>query len=379
MALPREKKPKTYESYRKLFALFLLFFALIQVQSNLFKIPSRGGDNWGSGEWLINYGGGFVRRGLFGEILLNLPFTGTHTLWILITFQSGLFLTIWMYFVKTLIRLNFEWHYIAIICSPFALCFLAWDRYLYVRKEILGIAVLILIAYKITGNSQPRKLFLVLIHILYTIAVFSSEVNLTLLPGMIYLISVYRKKKIDLFHSFVLVSISLLAVLVSLFYPGDKLTSLDICKKIINDGLNESLNCMGSVSIIGMPVNQMVSTLISSYPSSFIYLFIGLIALMPLILSSWINKNLLWFYFMVVSVSPLFLIGWDYGRWIFILVTEITICVTLTKSTFDNKFFSSPINTLIYTFAIGSGHTGDPLKNGWLSGLSSLLRRIMNF
>ena len=198
MDLFRLKKIKTSESFRKLFALFLLVFALIQVLYNLFRIPSRGGDNWGTGEWLINYGGGFIRRGFFGEILLNLPFTGAYTLWMLIVFQSWLFLIIWVYFVKTLARLNYEWPYIAIICSPFALCFIAWDRYLYVRKEILGIAILVLIANKITCKSYSRKLFLVLIHFLYTVAVFSSEVNLTLLPGMIYLVSVYCKKTIDL-------------------------------------------------------------------------------------------------------------------------------------------------------------------------------------
>ena len=379
MALFRLKKFKTNESFRKLFALFLLVFALTQVLYNLFRIPSRGGDNWGTGEWLINYGGGFIRRGFFGEILLNLPFTGAYTLWMLIVFQSWLFLIIWVYFVKTLARLNYEWPYIAIICSPFALCFIAWDRYLYVRKEILGIAILVLIANKITCKSYSRKLFLVLIHFLYAVAVFSSEVNLTLLPGMIYLVSVYCKKTIDLFHSFVLVALSLSAVLVSLIYPGDKSASKSICKKIIDDQLSESSNCMGSVSIIGMPIKEMVSTLIGNYPSNFAYLFIGLIALLPLILSSWITQNILWFYFMVLGVLPLFLIGWDYGRWIFILTMEITICLTLTKNTFGNKFFSSPINTVIYTFAIGTGHTGDPLKNGWVSGFSSLLRRIMNF
>ncbi len=136
---------------------------------------------------------------------------------------------------------------------------------------------------------------------------------------------------------------------------------------------------MGAVSIIGMPIKEMISILIGSYPASFAYLLIGFIALLPLFLSSWIAQNLLWFYFMVLGVLPLFLIGWDYGRWIFILTMEITICITLTKNTFGNKFFSSPINTVIYTFAIGTGHTGDPLKNGWVSGFSSILRRIMNF
>jgi hypothetical protein len=379
MTLFRLKKLKNSEGFRKLFALLLLVFALIQFLYNLFRIPSRGGDNWGTGEWLINYGGGFIRRGFFGEILLNLPFTGAHTLWALIVFQSWLFLMIWVYFVKTLARLNYEWPYIAIICSPFSLCFLAWDRYLYARKELLGIAILVLIAYKITYKSYSGKFFLVLIHVLYTIAVFSSEVNLTLLPGMIYLISVYCKKTIDLFHGFVLVAISLLAVLVSLIYSGDKSASKSICKKIINDQLDESSNCMGAVSIIGMPIHEMVSILIGSYPASFAYLLIGLIALLPLILSSWITQNFLWFYFMVLGVLPLFLIGWDYGRWIFILTMEITICLTLTKNTFSNRFFSSPINTVVYTFAIGTGHTGDPLKNGWVSSFSSLLRRIINF
>ncbi len=379
MALLKENKIKNNEGIRKLFALFLLVFVLIQVINNLYRILNRGGDNWGSGEWLINYGGGFIRRGLFGEILLNLPFTGAQTLWVLFVFQSGLFFIIWLYFVKTLARFNFEWSYIAILCNPFALCILAWDEYVFVRKELLGIAVLVLIADRINRDSIPRKLFLVSIHVFFALAVFSSEVNLTLLPGLIYLISIYSRKTVNFFHSFILVVISLSSILVSLIYPGDKLAAQNICKKIVDDGLDASSNCMGSVSIIGMPIKEMVSTLIGNYPSNFTYLIIGLIALFPLIRSNWINQNLLWFYFMLLGVSPLFFIGWDYGRWIFIFITEISICITLTKSPVGHKFFSSPINTVIYTFMLGAGHTGDPLKNGWLSGLSSLYRRIKNF
>ena len=63
LILSKFKKLKKSESFRKSFALLLLVFALIQFLYNLFRIPGRGGDNWGTGEWLINYGGGFIRRG----------------------------------------------------------------------------------------------------------------------------------------------------------------------------------------------------------------------------------------------------------------------------------------------------------------------------
>ena len=58
-------------------------FAIFLVLMRILSVIKAGGHNWAVGEWLINYGGGFVRRGLTGQILLSLPFSRTVILIIL--------------------------------------------------------------------------------------------------------------------------------------------------------------------------------------------------------------------------------------------------------------------------------------------------------
>ena len=52
------------------------------------------GDPWQTGDWLINYGGGFVRRGLVGELLHGLAVDGWQLLWLVALVQVGLVLVL---------------------------------------------------------------------------------------------------------------------------------------------------------------------------------------------------------------------------------------------------------------------------------------------
>ena len=56
-----------FNKYFKIYLLFVLFFTTIQL---LFKY--EGGTDSTISEWLINYQGGFVRRGLLGELFFQI-------------------------------------------------------------------------------------------------------------------------------------------------------------------------------------------------------------------------------------------------------------------------------------------------------------------
>ena len=60
-------KYDNFNKYFKIYLLFVLFFTTIQL---LFKY--EGGTDSTISEWLINYQGGFVRRGLLGELFFQI-------------------------------------------------------------------------------------------------------------------------------------------------------------------------------------------------------------------------------------------------------------------------------------------------------------------
>ena len=60
-------------------------FAYLQITIRMIDVAVQNGHNWATGEWLINYAGGFVRRGLTGSILTSLPYSSSTLLIILCT------------------------------------------------------------------------------------------------------------------------------------------------------------------------------------------------------------------------------------------------------------------------------------------------------
>tara|TARA_B100000900_G_C20569078_1_gene712397 strand:+ start:764 stop:1909 length:1146 start_codon:yes stop_codon:yes gene_type:complete len=90
------------------------------------------------GDWLINYSGGFTRRGLSGDILLS--FTNffnldiTYLTFFFVTFIYCLFVYV---FIKILFRSNIDWIILLMIFSPSTFLFTLYDPLAIGRKEIL--------------------------------------------------------------------------------------------------------------------------------------------------------------------------------------------------------------------------------------------------
>ena len=57
-----------FKTYHFKFYLFLILIFSILFLSQKFLYPT----DWTTSEWLINYQGGFVRRGLIGELLYQI-------------------------------------------------------------------------------------------------------------------------------------------------------------------------------------------------------------------------------------------------------------------------------------------------------------------
>ena len=81
-------------NYFKFYLIFIFLFSVLFL-SQKFLYPT----DWTTSEWLINYQGGFVRRGLAGELLLNIHNLTDITLRYLVFYFEILILLIFLFLI----------------------------------------------------------------------------------------------------------------------------------------------------------------------------------------------------------------------------------------------------------------------------------------
>lgn len=110
-------------------------FALITVRSVL---ANHLRDTWQSGDWMINYHGGFIRRGLTGEIavLTQIPRVAVAVM------QIGAYLILFYLLVRIVRTLNYHSAVLFTIISPAFLLFYINGTKAALKKEVLLSALL---------------------------------------------------------------------------------------------------------------------------------------------------------------------------------------------------------------------------------------------
>jgi hypothetical protein len=172
-----------------LFSGLILFFPLSITVSWYAKEVAGGGNFMITGDWLINYASGFVRRGLFGEVFLNLAPAGKSSIWFLFIMQVGLYLLLYLFLFSFLIRKKFSWLSIAVVCCPAGIPLIGFDTGGFGRKEILGILSLIILTFAINRTGTVRTVISILSTIFFVISILTWEPNLIALPSLFFVMA----------------------------------------------------------------------------------------------------------------------------------------------------------------------------------------------
>lgn len=124
--------------------LYLLFVAAVSIRTG--ALQARADNPWSIGDWLINYSGGFVRRGLTGALILLLHrATAAPLAWVAFSLQTTVFLLFLACVYLLLQRIRWSWLIAAVLLSPATLSYTVLDSTSGFRKEILVFAALSLI------------------------------------------------------------------------------------------------------------------------------------------------------------------------------------------------------------------------------------------
>ena len=153
------------ENIERVVRFFFLFFLIIVFITTV--VGSFSGfiehNDWKIGDWLINYQGGMVRRGLLGEVIYQLSYF-THI-------DPGIFVFLFqissyaIYFIFSYLLLKIQdslLPYAFLIFSPFIFTFQINNFYGGYRKEVLYFAVLAFIVYsaKVCKKKSLKKYFI---------------------------------------------------------------------------------------------------------------------------------------------------------------------------------------------------------------------------
>jgi hypothetical protein len=312
-------------------------------------------------EWLINYSGGFVRRGLLGQLFLNHSPGGL----VGITFIVALGLLILSpIFYLSLIWLRsqkWNWASFVLVCNPAALLFVAWDTGSFLRKESIGIAAMSLVvtAYSFTEKVLFRRILVLSAVLLYLIAVLASEVNSFLLPFFVYILwksrNLLAADRFLLLTSTSLPMLSVLGIFVAAFFQGNSRMALIMCDSLLEKGVPEAY-CGNAMGFIGEPITTYIGSVLNSYPAYFLYIPLFVLSVFPIITHSWFKLNKPWFLSFLIFVAPLFVIAVDYGRWISLFVLGCLICIMSEKTQGVGHRVWKPMTSVLFVFGWGLPH-----------------------
>jgi hypothetical protein len=149
-------------------------------------------------------------------------------------------------------------------------------------------------------------------------------------------------------------------------------TSFLVCEKVQSTGFDPMLNCQGAIDTLGYSLSQTLEHFKSDYPGYILYLPLALMGLLRIYLTGWFKSHQPLVAQTILVILPLFLIAWDYGRWITIIVSQLTVLI-LMEVNFANRRES--LSRFVLPFRLktillisccfwGLGHGGNPLTNG---------------
>jgi hypothetical protein len=359
---------------------YFIFLILILLYVPLFKyyifLNNNGGHSFMTADWLINYRFGYINRGLFGTLVLFLFKDSNSILNFLSIGLISTYIAIFYYLAKTLNFISQNIITYALIFSPATFLFNIYDSQGSFRKEILGILSIFLLILATRSDSDKKYIFMS--SIIYTIGIFSHSVNLFFLTTILLIIFKKINSKSLFTYLLFLIPTFINFIFYFLFSNSEQELYLirdSICLEL--QYLNLSNLCgYGSFDFLVWDLNA-AYYITQNYiinenrQASYIYIFLYLLSILPLFFDKNSLNNLKYYLFINISFFPLFLIAFDWGRWIYIMsICNLAIYLLSEKNIVNSKF---KYLLILYPFLFRIEHCCKPSME---ISYSSFLRNI---
>lgn len=271
------------------YLLFLFIFGLIFLYDK-----HNTGNNWTMSEWLINYQGGFTRRGLLGDIAFNLAiFFNLKIRFVIFLLQATsylIFLIVIYNFLKD-IKINFLSK--LAIYTPIFLLFPLAEIESLVRKETL-IFILFIFFLNLASKKFERKYCNFYIFFIFPISFLIWEPIIFLFPIIFFILYLKNYQKNVLKTFLKIFFISLPSIIIFFFTILTQLSEIGHHKMCQSLMINFKENCGMSLSMLKSKssIIQQFTDVIPLYKIEYFirYFFILFIGFLPLLILS-CNSN----------------------------------------------------------------------------------------
>lgn len=321
---------------------------------------------WQTGDWLIDYSAGFVRRGLFGELLGSFDLDAVQLIASVALVQFFMAGTLFTAVGFLFWRSSRSPAWIMLILSPAFMLFPLLDPDASARKEWIGLVALAIIAVA-TSLSRTGLGAMIAIPI-FAVAAFSHEVNIVIVPAIVYLVLVHGGDiRRELMYAIAAVYglIAAAAGAAALIGSADAQMVADICANWLNRGIPD---CNGALLYLNQTPQEAQQYLFAElFPAYWGYLIPAALALVPLFAVRFLPKHWVIAVIIVATSAPLFFIAWDYGRWIFLITAQLSlIALAITRRDGTASFRVPLYAALAFILLWGVEHVSQPLTPGIL-------------
>ena len=329
---------------KKKVSLFLIFLSLIIVINNSFRFY-RNKTAYEMGDWLINYQGGFVRKGLIGEFFFQVhKFVNLNPALLILFFIIFLYLSYYFVIAKFLNKIVFDRIILLVLFSPIAFFFPVFNSKASARKEILFFSVLSLLCYFLP--KIDKKYFFYIYATLFIFLGLSYEgfvfYYIYLIIPYLFIVQPQKVAEIKFFllGSFFIVS---LIIFLTFNFHGSSNHVDAICNSIKNFA-NPQCTTFGQIAFLKHDLSVYLAekfntkinyldpnSVFPNFVTKFIivYFVFFLICFSPIFLlykrsSSSIlifNQKINFVFFLIIPIVttlPIYIIGMDWGRYLHI-------------------------------------------------------------
>jgi len=337
---------KKIDKYLSFYLIILLIFSYFF----LFIKHTAGSDSTIS-EWFINYEGGFTKRGIIGQIAIEISrYFESNLRWVIFILQSFA-CTIYFLLLHNLLKnLKYERIIILSLFTPIFVLYPIAEIEVLARKEIIVFSLFLI--YLLIPRNNNFKLLSFVIFSLLAILVWEPVIFFYPLI-LIYEVIDGKIKKFDInFIKIILAFIPSLSVaLIFIFNPLTSTEHASMAFVLKNEfGQMCYMSCgllMSKSTIIQQLEGNYGRYSLEVFLRYFLIISIGFYPLITLIKNSSLkNKNifllryfkkpLTLFYISLTPVILLFAMGFDWGRWV--NITYVLLALIYFKLLLDRHF-----------------------------------------
>ena len=337
---------KKIDKYLSLYLIILLSFSYFF----LFVKHQVGNDSTIS-EWFINYEGGFTKRGVIGQIAIELSrYFETNLRWTILILQSFACTIYFLLLYDLLKNLKYERVIILSLFTPIFILYPIAEIEVLARKEIIVFSLFLI--YFLIPRNNSFKLFSFVIFTLLAMLVWEPIIFFYPLI-LLYEVVDNKIKKFDIdFIKIILGFIPSLAIaLIFIINPLTASEHASMALVLKNEfGQTCYMSCgllIGKSTILQQFEGNYGRYSLEVFVRYFLIISIGFFPLMSLIKNSSLkSKNILLFryfknpltlfYICLTPVILLFAMGFDWGRWV--NITYVILALIYFKLLLDKHF-----------------------------------------